>query len=283
MRLVLPFLAIFFCFAVVKAFHRAPISPPKGKHEECIFQETKSDTDESIPTAGQVKALCLPIIANRGMKHNRSAIESEGVIFNFFKESLKEFYEAPNEYNVVTHDADFGKSRQEYDPRDDLYVRYKQVKKFDKKAQYGIVAGNINPKSFMQKARCTPEFNYISQDTNMEFSEYFKGRSISIEHARSFIRDDNFYRNFTFLMMLNLEQFNSDFELFKRYRLFRNNCNKAISILYNFCVVDPRYDLQYEDMFIFINQNIVASNVYCKRSRDKAWTLVKRHLLNVVQ
>lgn len=50
-----------------------------------------------------------------------------------------------------------------------------------------------------------------------------------------------------------------------------NECSQAISTISNYCSLDPRYDMQFKDIFYSIRRDMVLGNIYCKKSYEKKW------------
>lgn len=53
-----------------------------------------------------------------------------------------------------------------------------------------------------------------------------------------------------------------------------NSCNKSISVVSNYCALDPRYDMQFKDFFYLIKRDVMVGNIYCKKSYEKEWSRV---------
>jgi hypothetical protein len=205
------------------------------------------------------------------MKHNRSEVESLSKIYQFFHDELKGFYIQPNEYNVHTNRSGPGSSAQKYDPREDLYIRFPKAKKFDPKIKYGMAQ---DKNSLVGK--CAPEFIQINQNEEMKFTKMMSSKSV-IRKKRQKVFEYQEPQYFTFLSLTHYYSslfYNRD-AILSRYRLFRNTCSKAVSVLLNFCLIDPRYDLQFEDMFFKEDGTEAYSKVYCKKSQDKDWSLIR--------
>lgn len=207
---------------------------------------------------------CPLVIANAGMLHSLSESESKAKIYNFFNDELKGFYAHPNESNVNTNESGPGSSAQKYDPRDDLYIRFERVETFNKKINFGIKPDISKVENL---SKCNPVFNRINKNESLEFIRLLAGKTISYEAQKT--------SSFSFLFLMTyLFSRESEKEILNRYSMFRNNCSKAVSVILNFCLEDPRYDLQYEDMFISQDGSRSSSAIYCKKSSEKSWTLL---------
>lgn len=278
------FMASFFLTKFINLSSRSKIMLPHKK-TTCIDQNKssfdKTNIDHGHINSGNPKSSgCLPIIVNRGMFHFESDAQSKSRVYGFFSAALSDYYNAPNEFNVVTNDSKQGASAQKYDPREDLHIRFKKEIVYDQKAKYGVLEGIISPEKLLSSTKCLPTFVRINQEDSKDiaFTELLKGRDIQNTSSLRYGRFEG--ANFTFFSILNTITFGVE-DFFKRYRLFRNNCNKGVSILLNFCVANPSYDLQYEDMFVIKDHDKVGSNVYCRKSNEKNWTLIKSHIFNL--
>ena len=53
-----------------------------------------------------------------------------------------------------------------------------------------------------------------------------------------------------------------------------NSCSQSISVISNYCALDPRQDMQYKDFIYLVKQDKIIGNIYCKRSSAKSWNKV---------
>lgn len=239
----------------------------------CLASKNSTTKNEKSDASNE-STKCLMVIPNAGMRHGSSETMAKSQIYNLFNDALKNFYVAPNEFNVNSNLSPAGKSAQKYDPREDLYIRFPKEKDFDKKARYGILKKS-QVKETLAK-RCVPKFNAVKPDEVLEFGKILEGKSLKTVDRKKWGLDEGDSRFFTFLQVRQHFSFrDADQEIMKRYIHFRNNCNKAVSKMVNFCLVDPRYDLQYEDMYVLDDGSLAFSNVYCKKSSDAAWSLIQ--------
>lgn len=237
------------------------------KTEKC------SVTEKTVTSVIESPAKCPLVIPNLGMLHNLSLKESESKLFNFFNEALKEHTD-PNEFNVHTNLSPPGKSAQKHDPLEDLFQRFDRNHKTKKKIKYGVLS---HPYNLEILKNCDPQFVNIAEDERLDFYKYFGFKDyVQTPKVAKDPFDSEAYQDFSFIKVRRFYSFQKEQDEFlMRFRHFKNNCNNAISKPINFCINDPRYDMQYEDMFVTDDGNKAYSFIYCKKSSDLKWTLIR--------
>ena len=61
--------------------------------------------------------------------------------------------------------------------------------------------------------------------------------------------------------------------------LLANQCNKTFSLAVNHCVINPKFDMQLEEIKWFPKDRKIGINTYCKKSNDKKWAFLNTKVL----
>jgi hypothetical protein len=245
-KIFMPLITIFFgAFLGYSNDPKDGIIPTK-KQVQC-----SSQTDETL-TKGiteKKKSFCITKIPNLGEHFDLSEKQAETRIFKYFDESLKD-YIRPNEHNVYTQESGPGTSAQKYDPREYKYTGFNIDKEINSDEKE-----NCGETSFVR-------VKDLSKDAIVKFITETRFRSRNYDNSkRSYL--SNYFTH----------SFSTDFP--STFPWFRNLCSKKLSLLLNHCIADSSLDHQYEEILFDKVKKKVAVNVYCKRSNQKKWKLIK--------
>lgn len=232
-----------------------------------------------------MKKRCVTRFTNRGDSFELKRESIQGKIFNLFKKDFKALEKYPDEYNIYI--AKEGKRAVPYDPRLAHFLRFK-VNKFvldnTEISNFSVVTKDTTDvMSSLKNLACRePQFEKVKTlDKLMVFNEYLKkdytdkkrrrGEKLSREDFSAFQeleKQVGWYMYFVYNKN-SIENF-----------LLANRCNNSMALVLNHCVVNPALDMQMEEIFWFVKSKRIGINIYCKKSNDKKWKLLKSRVLN---
>lgn len=251
--------------------------------KNCRNQKEKNDLFET-----KEERRCVTSIANVGDKFKKSDIDAQkSVQEKFFHKHFNIERVRPDEFHIYFKKSKDGRIRR-YDPRLDVFSRFRVrslVKNNRTIQDYSVYSKKVvSVKNSMKELSCkVPKLSKILDMEGLSFFiEYRSNQYIDktkVKKSRVFEREkfsafQELDKKIGWYMYFVYNQ--NKIENF----LLANHCNKSIALVLGHCIVDPRYDMQLEEIFWFKENNQIGINIYCKSSSKEKWNLINTKVLD---